>query len=57
MIDKKALKDPKVKSDGDEIMRQNVINMYLTLMTRGIKGTYIYAVNDDLREYLKRFFV
>lgn len=34
-------------------LRDYLINIYLTLMTRGIKGTYIYACNDELREYLK----
>lgn len=43
------------KSDGDDIMRQNVLNMYLTLMTRGIKGTFVYAVDDSMRNYLKEF--
>lgn len=30
-------------------------NIYLTLLTRGVKGTYVYVCNDELREYLKRF--
>ena len=55
MINKKELKDPMTKSDGDDIMRQNVLNMYLTLMTRGIKGTFVYAVDDSMRNYLKEF--
>lgn len=33
-----------------------ISNIYLTLLTRGIKGTYIYVCNDELREYLKKFF-
>ena len=36
-------------------MRQYLLNIYLTLMTRGINGTYVYAVDDNLREYLKNF--
>lgn len=34
-------------------LRQYIINIYKTLLTRGIKGTYIYAVDEDLRKYLK----
>lgn len=55
-LDKRELKDPMTKSDGDVVMRKNVLNMYLTLMTRGIKGTYVYAVDKELREYFKMFF-
>jgi hypothetical protein len=54
-INKKELKDNFTKSAGDESMRQYMINIYLTLMTRGIHGTYVYAVNKELREYLSKF--
>ena len=40
----------KAKKIADEIIR----NTYRTLMTRGMKGCYIYCVNKDLNEYLKR---
>lgn len=33
-----------------------IINIYKTLMTRGIMGTYLYIVNDDLRELFKKSF-
>jgi DUF2075 family protein len=33
----------------DEIIR----NTYRTLMTRGMKGCYVYAVDEELNEYLK----
>ena len=33
----------------DEIIK----NTYRTLMTRGMKGCYVYATNEGLREYLK----
>ncbi len=54
-VNKKELKDNFTKSDGDSAMRQYVINIYLTLMTRGILGTYVYAVDPALREYLKDY--
>jgi DUF2075 family protein/DNA replication protein DnaC len=39
-------------SDPEELTRY-VINIYKTLMTRGIKGTYVYIVDRDLREYIE----
>ena len=53
---KKNLKDNHTKSSGDEKMREYVLNIYLTLMTRGIKGTYIYVMDEALKEYFKHFF-
>ena len=38
-----------------EELENYVKNIYSVLMTRGIKGTYVYVVDDDLREYLKKF--
>ena len=44
----------KVRVKGDnEASKRNILNQYLVLLTRGIYGTYIYAVDKDLREYLK----
>ena len=54
-INKKELKDNFTKSNGEDNMRRYILNIYVTLMTRGINGTYVYAVDDKLREYLKRF--
>lgn len=54
-INKKNLKDNFIKSGGDTSMRQYMINIYLTLMTRGIHGTYVYAMDDNLKEYLSKF--
>lgn len=55
-INKKNLKDNHTKSSGDEKMRDYVLDIYLTLMTRGIYGTYIYAMNPALRDYFKYYF-
>lgn len=33
--------------------RMIILNTYRTLMTRGLKGCYVYAVDPELREYLK----
>lgn len=54
-INKKELRDNFTKSAGDDAMRQYLLNIYLTLMTRGIKGTYVFAVDDSLRDYLRLF--
>lgn len=32
---------------------QNIINAYKVLLTRGVYGTYIYAVDKNLREFIK----
>lgn len=32
-----------------------IINIYKVLLTRGIKGTYIYICNSDLKEYFKQY--
>lgn len=55
-INKRELRDSFTKSSGDEAMRQYILNIYLTLMTRGIDGTFIYAVDENLRNYLSNFF-
>ena len=45
-----AKKDPKyAKEISDEIIK----NTYRTLMTRGMKGCYVYCCDKKLAEYLK----
>jgi DUF2075 family protein/SOS-response transcriptional repressor LexA len=39
-------------SDGNEL-KAYIINIYKTILYRGIKGTYIYAYNKGLRKYLQ----
>ncbi|PXY46757.1 DNA/RNA helicase domain-containing protein [Flavobacterium hydrophilum] len=39
--------------DDIEDLRLYIINIYKTIMYRGIKGTFIYACNEGLRNYLK----
>jgi hypothetical protein len=39
-------------SDPEELKRY-VINIYKTLMTRGILGTYVYVVDEELKNYLE----
>lgn len=40
---KRSITDP-------EELRRYIVNIYKTLLTRGIKGTYIYVVDEKLRE-------
>lgn len=55
-IDRRSYFDENGKnktSDGD--LRQYIFNIYAILCTRGIEGTYIYACDEGVRKYLKRF--
>nr|WP_307991494.1 DNA/RNA helicase domain-containing protein [uncultured Niameybacter sp.] len=48
MNGKKTIKDP-------EILKRYILNIYKTLLTRGIRGTYIYICDEPLRTYFKQF--
>lgn len=39
-----------------EALRDYIINIYATLMTRGIRGAFVYVCDPALREYLRKFF-
>ncbi len=43
-------------ADDQKALTEYLTNIYLTLLTRGIKGTYIYICDDALREYFEQFF-
>ncbi|RAR70769.1 DNA/RNA helicase domain-containing protein [Flavobacterium aciduliphilum] len=45
---KQSINDP-------EELKDFIINIYKTIMLRGIKGTYVYACDKNLREYLSQF--
>ena len=38
-----------------EELLEYIKNVYYVLLTRGIRGTYIYVCDNDLREYLQEF--
>ncbi|MFN0048083.1 MAG: DNA/RNA helicase domain-containing protein [Cytophagales bacterium] len=44
----------RIGADNEEL-RLYIINIYKTIMYRGIRGTFIYACNKDLRDYLRQF--
>jgi DUF2075 family protein len=45
---KQSIKDPNK-------LKEFIVNIYKTIMLRGIKGTYVYACDKDLKEYLSSF--
>ena len=44
---KNTIRDP-------EILKEYIINIYKTIMLRGIKGTYVYVCDKNLREYFAK---
>lgn len=57
IISKNKYQDTLAKSVGDneKLLEDYILNIYKTLLTRGIRGTYVYACNPGMREYLKRY--
>lgn len=45
---KNSVKDPVV-------LKEYILNIYKTILLRGIHGTYIYACNENLKKYLAQF--
>lgn len=39
----------------DYLLKEYLINIYKTIMYRGIKGTYVYSCNKNFRAYLSKF--
>jgi len=62
-IDRKSYFDKKGKENNpklgktysDNDLLRFITQIYAVLMTRGIRGTYVYACDPGLREYLKAF--
>ena len=56
VIDRSKFFDSKVKDGVDyDTLKQYIVNSYKVMMTRGIKGCYVYACNPRMQNYLKRF--
>lgn len=57
-INKNNYKDRLGKAVGedDEALRSYILNIYSTLLTRGIRGAFVYVCDPDLREYLRPYF-
>jgi DUF2075 family protein len=56
-FDKKGKEKNRVlgRTYSDDDLLQFITQIYAVLMTRGIRGTYVYACDPGLREYLKDF--
>lgn len=55
-IDLDLFFDKNVKAGCDEqAVKEYILNTYTTMLSRGIKGCYVYACNKNLRDYLHRF--
>ena len=46
----------KAVGDNQEALRSYILNVYATLLTRGIHGALIYVCDPALRKYLKKYF-
>lgn len=44
---KRSIKDP-------AHLKDYILNIYMTMMLRGIKGTYVYVCDPELREYFRQ---
>ncbi|HFK5583488.1 DNA/RNA helicase domain-containing protein [Elizabethkingia anophelis] len=57
IVDKKKYKDKNGKNSipNEEELLDFIINIYKTILQRGIQGTYVYVCNDNLRLLLKQF--
>lgn len=55
-VNKKSLFSNDVKRGAsDDELKEYVLNTYALLLTRSIKGVYVYVCDEALREYLKSF--
>ncbi|SEH29610.1 hypothetical protein SAMN05421593_1112 [Chryseobacterium culicis] len=56
-VDKQKYKDKNGKNSihKEEELLDFIINIYKTILLRGIEGTYIYACNENLRRFLHQF--
>ncbi|MCT3777158.1 DUF2075 domain-containing protein [Elizabethkingia anophelis] len=57
IVDKKKYKDKNGKNSipNEEELLDFIINIYKTILQRGIQGTYVYVCNDNLRLLLRQF--
>ncbi len=63
IVDRKSYRDKKGKENNpvlgktysDDDLLRFVTNIYAVLLTRGIRGTYVYVCDDALRDYLRSY--
>ena len=55
-VDRKEYYDVKGKADtSDEELLKYILNIYATMCTRGMSGTYIYVCDSKLKAYLSKY--
>lgn len=55
-VDKKEYQDVKGKADTTEVeLLSYILNIYATMCTRGMRGTYLYICDEKLRNYFKKY--
>ncbi|WP_206063267.1 DNA/RNA helicase domain-containing protein [Nocardioides sp. HDW12B] len=55
-FDKKGKQNNPGQRLSDDDLLEYVANIYSVLLTRGIRGTYLYVVDEHLREYMRGYF-
>jgi len=57
IIDRLQYKDKAGKNTikDENLLKEYIINIYKTILLRGVKGTFIFACNQNLRNYLKQY--
>lgn len=56
VINRNKYHDSKGKAGTNDVeLKQYILNIYSVLLTRGIKGTYVYVCDDALRQYLMKY--
>jgi hypothetical protein len=57
IIHKDRYKDKNGKNSIEDVnvLKDYIINIYTTMLLRGISGTFIYCCNDNLRRYFEQF--
>ncbi len=48
--------DPAIRAEREEQITQDALNVYNVLLTRGIRGCYMWAYNKNMQAYLKELF-
>lgn len=64
-VDRSSYRDAKGKENNpklgilytDDDLLRFITNIYGVLLTRGIRGTYVYVCDPDLRTYMRQFFL
>ena len=55
-VDRSKYYDKRGKQSAtDEELDQYIRNIYYVLMTRGIRGTYLYVCDDKLRDHFMKY--